>query len=302
MDLRVILLGTSAGVPSKFRGMPALAIFYQDEVLLFDCGEGTQLQMMRANISFMRIDKIFITHFHGDHIYGLPGLLSTMAFNQRTAPIYIYGPVGLGRVLKAVRDFGYFPRAFSIHCKELGNDVVDMGSYEISSRETDHTVPSLAYSFSEKAYRRFDEEKATALGVPKSRVRRDLKEGKSITVKGKRITPDMVLGELIQGRKVVYSGDTRPCEGVLELAEECDLLIHESTFSSDVEKESYQYGHSTARDCGAIAKRARAKKLILTHISSRYGKAEIMEGEAKGVFERSEVGRDFATYEIRKGG
>jgi len=296
----VILLGTSAGVPSKFRGMPALAIFYLDEVLLFDCGEGTQVQLMNANVSFMRINKIFITHFHGDHIYGLPGLLSTMAFNQREDPIYIYGPRGLDKVLKAIWGLGYFPRSFPIHYRELDEEEVDFGHYTIASRAVAHTVPGLAYSFSEKPYRRFDEDRAGALGVPKSKIRKDLTEGKSVIVKGKRITPDMVLGELISGRKVVYSGDTRPSEAVTELAKNCDLLVHDSTFASDMREECYQYGHSTARDAAVIAKKAGAKKLVLTHISSRYGKAIELETEAKDVFGNAEVGRDFSSYPIKK--
>jgi ribonuclease Z len=300
MDLKAILLGTSAGVPSKFRGMPSMAIFYQDKVLLFDCGEGTQLQLMRGEVSFMRIDRIFITHYHGDHIYGLPGLLSTMAFNKRSEPIHIYGPSGLGKILKAIQELGYFPRSFPIYHHELGDDEIDFGPYTVVSREVDHPVTCLAYSFAEKPYRRFDEKRANALGVPRSSVRRELKEGKSVIIGGKRITPEMVLGEVIGGRKVVYSVDTRPAEAVAEMAMGCDLLIHEATFASDMREECYRYGHSTASDAATIAKKAGAKKLVLTHISSRYGKGSELALEAREIFRNVEMGRDFASYPIKK--
>jgi len=302
--MRIIFLGTGGSLPSVGRGLPAVALYRSGEGILFDCGEGTQRQLMRSSLSFMRIERVLISHFHGDHFLGLPGLLQSMAFNGRSEPLSVYGPHGIKRLVETIGNLGYFPHTFPIRVVEMGDKTeVDCGDYWLRTRAVDHLVPTLAYCLEEKARQgKFDVQKAHQLGIPEGPLYRRLQGGKTITVEGKKIKPEAVVGPPRPGRKVVYSGDTRPTQAVVDLAMGCDVLIHDATMESDLERQCFEYGHSTPAQAAQIAVKSKAKMLFLTHISPRYdekGKAKRLEDEARAVFPHSVIARDLLEYVVK---
>jgi ribonuclease Z len=300
--MELTFLGTSASTPTVFRSLPAIALKLDEgSTILFDCGEGTQRQMMRCGTSFMSVDKIFISHFHCDHLLGLSGLLQTMNINSRENQIDIYGPEGIEELVKNILKTGYFKLGFDLMVHTLKNcGRVSHGNYSVECRENNHCKNSLAFAIEEKTRRgKFYVEKAKNLGIPPGPLYRRLQEGETIVLNGKRIEPNMVLGPPRKGRKMCYSGDTAYCENVIELARESDVLIHDSTFSDDMKEEAGKFGHSTATDAAKVAKAAKAKKLFLFHISPRYNHAKVLENEAKKIFENSTVAEDFMKYRIR---
>ena len=224
----------------------------------------------------MKISKIFITHFHGDHILGLPGLIQSMNFRGRDKKLTIYGPKGLNVLKESIFSLGYCKIEFPIEFIEIGSEIVEKTEdYIIKSQEVNHLVPSLAYSIEELKKPRFLRQKAIELG--------------------KIIKPEQVLGPPRKGRKITYSGDTTPCEEMVELAKDSTLLIHESTYvkeDSDKAEENY---HSTSSDAASIAKKSNSKKLILTHISTRYQNTDQLLNEALEIFENTEIAKDLKT-------
>lgn len=294
-------LGTGGSWPTPDRNVSAVALRIGREIILFDCGEGTQRQFMKSNLSFMRISKILITHFHGDHFLGIPGLLQSMFLNNRKKELNIYGPKGTIILIKALLSLGYFSPTFEIFVTDLKDkDLVNFKNYDIRVREVDHDLPALAFCIEEHERQgKFNLKKAKELGIPEGPLYRELQNGESIKINGKNITPDMVLGKPRKGKKIVYSGDTRPCDSIVDLAKDCDILIYDSTLSSKLAEKAYRYGHSTAEQAAEIAKKAGAKTLFLMHISPRYKDASVLEKEARMVFENSFVARDFLEYSIK---
>ena len=302
MQLYVIFLGTGGSWPTVKRNVSAIAIKRGGEILLFDCGEGTQRQIQRSSLSYMQIKSIFITHFHGDHFLGLPGLIQTMQLNDRKESLAIYGPKGTSRIVETIKNLGYFKPAYEItgHDVDEGDEIRFEG-YSVKPFRVRHNVPALGYVLEEDMRPgRFNKKRALELGIPEGPLFGKLQRGESIKLRdGRVITPDMVLGPPRPGRKIVYSGDTRPCENVTKFAENADLLIHDSTFLSDLEDVATEYGHSTARQAAEIARKAKVKKLVLTHISPRYMRDSDIEREAKEIFENSMVAKDFMKLEVR---
>lgn len=297
--MEIIFLGTSSAVPSRERNHAAIVIREFGEVFLFDCGEGTQRQFIEANVSPMKVDKIFISHFHGDHILGLGGLIQSMGLRQRETPLDIYGPKGMKRVIDAITHTGYFKIEFDLNVHEVDEGVVvETEKYKIETTKTKHSVPNNSYSITEKKKPRFLREKAIELGVPPGPLFGKLHKGEEVEVEGKIIKPEQVLGEPRKGLKVTYSGDTRPSMKLIELAQDSDILIHEATFEEADRENAFEHGHSTAKDAADIAKAANVGKLILTHISPRYRQFDILEREAREVFENSEVAKDFKVFNI----
>ena len=298
----MIFLGTGGSWPTVKRNVSAIAVKRGGEILLFDCGEGTQRQIQRSGLSYMQIKSIFISHFHGDHFLGLPGLIQTMQLNDRKEPLTIYGPRGISRIVEIVKNLGYFRPSYEIVGRDVDEgDEIRFDGYSVRPFRVEHNVPALGYVLEEDMRPgRFNKKKALELGIPEGPLFGRLQRGESIKLKdGRVITPDMVLGPPRPGRKVVYTGDTKPCNKVVEFARNADLLIHDATFLSDLEDVAIEYGHSTARQAAEIAKEANVDRLVLTHISPRYLDDRAIEEEAKNIFENSIVARDFLKLEVK---
>lgn len=302
MSLRIIFLGTAGSLPTNDRSLPSIAIRREGEVLMLDCGEGTQRQMMRAGIGFNRKMTVFITHMHGDHILGLPGMMQTMSLLGRDKLLRIYGPPGIKAFIEAVTSTVKFWLSFPIEVSEIEVDgtVYDGGGYEVRAVWADHSIPSLAYALIEKPrLGKFYPERAIALGIPKGPLWSRLQRGMDIILPdGRVIRPSDVLGPPRPGRKIVYSGDTRPSEKIAELASGADVLIHEATLGDDLTERAEEEGHSTPSGAARIALKANAKLLVLIHISARYHEAERLLSEARRIFPNIIVAKDLEEIEV----
>ncbi len=305
-NMELVFLGTGASWPSVERNVPAVALKRGSEVLLFDCGEGTQRQFQRSGLSYMQVQKILITHLHGDHYYGLPGLVQTMRLNDRKEPLLIAGPPGTKQMCM---DFGVIPRSepkegrgrrggegggFKVQVAEITSGaVLEFPGYKVIAKEVRHTAYALAYAVVEDSRPgRFNKPAALALGVPEGKMFGQLQRGEAVTLPdGRTIAPEQVLGPTRRGRKVVYTGDCVPCEQTVEIAQGADVLIHESTYANDF-PDANKHGHSTAAQAAFIAKAARVGMLYLTHISPRYVKATALVEEARKIFPESHEAYD----------
>jgi ribonuclease Z len=299
--MHILFMGTGGSWPSREFNVPAIAVKIHSEILLFDCGEGTQRQFMQSQFSFMQISKIFISHFHGDHFLGLSGLIQSMNLNDRTADLEIFGPVGTIETVSTLLRLGYFAPAFKIFLHELKDtETMKFDKYNITAFNVDHGVPALGFILHEHTRPgRFSLKKAKSLGIPKGPLYRKLQAGRTIKVNGKTIKPSQVLGKSRPGRKLAYSGDTRPSKAVIKHASGADVLIHDACLDSSLEKKADSYGHSTAQQAAEVAKAAKVKVLFLIHHSPRYKKLEVLENEAKSVFRMSFAATDFLDYEVK---
>ncbi|MHC1635699.1 MAG: ribonuclease Z [Candidatus Methanospirareceae archaeon] len=298
--LKVVFLGTGGSMPTPDRNPSAIMINREGELLLFDCGEGTQQQMMRARTG-MKISSIFITHFHADHVLGIPGLIQTMAFQGREAPLEIYGPRRVDKFIHHLLSLGYLKRGFEVRGIELRpGDVIKRKGYKIKAIKTEHNVMSIGYVLEEDMRPgRFNRERAIELGLKPGPLFSKLQRGHSVFVDGREIKPSDVLGPPRRGRKIVYTGDTRPCDAVIEAAKDADLLIHDGTLSEEMKSLAKEYGHSTAKEAAEVAAKANVKRLILTHISARYSEdAKKLEEEAREIFPNTEVAKELMTIEV----
>lgn len=297
--MEIIFLGTSSAVHSYTRNHPAIVLKAFGETMLFDCGEGTQRQLIFAKVSPMKISKIFISHYHGDHILGLPGLLQSMNFRGRENKLTIYGPKGLDNLKNMIFGLGYSKIEFPIEFIEIGSQTIEIcDEYIIKSQMVNHNVPSLAYSLEEIKKPRFLRQKAIELGVPEGPDFGRLHNGEEIEVEGKIIKPEQVLGPPRKGNKLTYSGDTTPCEEMISFAEDSTLLIHESTYVSEDADKAEENFHSTSADAAKIAKLSNTKQLVLTHFSTRYTTTDTLIKEAKEIFEKTRLAKDFMRIEI----
>ena len=300
--MEIIFLGTSSAVHSKERNQASIALKAFGDVMLFDCGEGTQRQMLNTTVSPMKVSKIFISHFHGDHILGLPGLLQSLGLLGREEKLTIYGPKGLHQLQNAIYSLGYCKIEYPVEFIELESGIIEeTDEYIIRCQSVRHNVPCLAYSIEEKKKPRFLREKAIELGVPVGPYFGKLHNGEEIEIDGRIIKPEQVLGEPRKGIKITYSGDTIPCEEMIEFAKDSTLLIHESTFTSEEAQNAEEHAHSTASEAAYIAKQSNSKKLILTHISTRYSESycKALLKEAMEVFENTQLAHDFLEVEIK---
>ena len=289
MSLRVTFLGTSGAVPTTQRAPSAIMINREGDRLLFDCGEGTQRQMMRYGTGFS-VAAIFVTHLHGDHILGIPGLIQSWSFNGRTEPLSIYCPRGTEHEIESLLSIGGHSPSFRVDVVPVASDAValETDEYVIRTFKTAHHTTSVGYVLVEADRPgRFDRQKAeTELNVPPGPAYGRLHAGESVELDdGRVIDPEQVVGEPRPGRRVVYPGDTRPTDATVRVASGADLLIHDATFGDDHADRAVQTGHSTGREAGEIAARANAKRLALTHISSRYaGDASRIRREAREAY------------------
>ena len=298
--MEITFLGTSSAVHSYSRSHPSIAIKAFGETMLFDCGEGTQRQLIYAKISPMKISKIFISHFHGDHILGIPGLLQSMNFRGRETKLTIYGPKGLYDLKEAVSNLGFPNFDFPLEWIEIGSGtIIETEEYVIKAQKVRHNTITLAYSIEEIKKPRFQREKAIELGVPVGPDFGKLHNGIPVEIDGKIILPEQVLGPPRKGHKVTYSGDTIPCEEMIQFAKESDLLIHESTYKSEDKDKAEMHAHSTSADAAYIALQSNSKELILTHISTRYTKIDDLLDEAREIFENTKIAEDLMKVELK---
>lgn len=299
--MKIVFLGTGGTYPSKLRNVTSIALQMPGEVLMFDCGEGTQRQLMHSSVSFMKISKIFVSHLHADHFLGLPGLIQSMSLNGREEPLQVFGPRGMRSNMRSMLSLGYFKSGFEVETKELRSGAeLKFKGYRIRTLEASHSVPSLAFSIEEDPRPgRFDLKKAVRLRIPEGPLFRKLQEGNSVTIAGRTISSSQVLGPTRPGRKVVYSGDTKPSRGIIRLAKGADVLIHDCTLDSTHAKLASDFGHSTAAEAAEVAREARAGVLFLVHISPRYDDTSVLEREARGIFPESYVPREFSEHVVR---
>jgi ribonuclease Z len=300
MDLSLFFAGTGGSVPSARRGLPAVVISCGGDRLLFDCGEGTQRQLVRS-IGLVDLDSVFITHFHADHWLGLPGMLKTFALQGRSRPLNVYGPDGLERLMAAMQVVYGRRLPYELHIRELERwEEVEHDGYLIAAIPVIHgQLPSFGYSLVEETrLGRFDPDAAKGLGVTDVKDFYRLQHGE--TVGG--VLPEQVMGPPREGRKIVLSGDTVPCEALAMAAHKADVLAHEATFAEvdlaekDADRAALR-SHSTARQAAELARDAAVRMLAITHISGRYSGDEVRD-EARAVFTATEAPRDFDTIEI----
>lgn len=297
MDLDVVFLGTAGSVPTARRALPATLVRRGGDRLLFDCGEGTQRQLLRS-VGLLELEEIFLTHFHADHVLGLPGLLKTYGLRGRDLPLTVYGPRGLERVFRTLEPvIGRL--GFELRLVELDpNAELARGGYRIGAFEVSHGGRGLGYAVVEDDRPgRFDEARARALGIEPGPDFGRLQRGEAVGGPGGEVLPEQVVGEPRRGRTVVLPGDTAPYETTLAAAWRADLLVHEATFTHEEADRARDTRHSTARGAAELAARAEVAMLALTHVSPRYGGRELRE-EARSVFASTIVPRDFDRVEI----
>jgi len=292
MDMHLVFLGTSGAVPTVDRGSAASLLIRGGERILVDCGEGTQRQLMRS-AGLARIGIILVTHLHGDHYLGLPGLLKTMSLQGREEPLQLFGPEGTYELLRDAERMVGRPR-FPFLVEEARPGVVlETEDYVLRTAPTDHGLPGLAWCLDERPRAGlFHPERALESGVEAGPDFGRLQRGETvITAAGKTVHPHDVMEPSRRGRKVVLTGDTRPAKSVIELAESASVLVHDSTFASTEQDRAEEKGHSTAREAAEVARAAGVDTLVLTHLSSRHGWRELRD-EARAVFADTLLPRD----------
>lgn len=298
--MKITFLGTGGTCPSKERNVSSVAVQVGRDVVMFDCGEGTQRQLMHSSVSFMRMRAIMVTHLHADHFLGIPGLVQSMSLNGREEPLRVFGPRGTSEAVLSMLSLGHFQSQFDVVPEDLDpGGTVEFGAFHVRAAEASHTVPALAYALEESPRPgKFDLGKATELGVPPGPLFRSLQEGNTVRTDAGVVAPSQVIGDMRRGRKVVYSGDTSPCEGVRALATDSDVLIHDCTFGSDHSSTASDFGHSTAREAAETAKAANVNRLFLIHFSPRYSELGPLEAEARELFPNTTAARDFEVFEV----
>jgi ribonuclease Z len=291
VEIKVVILGSSGSAPTKERGLPSVALIYNGETFLFDCGEGTQIQMLKYGVNSFKIKAIFLSHAHGDHVIGIAGLIRSLALNGRSAPLDIYIPAGYEGVIKSLVSFDkaiidYDVRIHGIH---QGN-IYTAKDFVVSAFPLKHTVTTYGYVFKEKDRKRFVKEKCEKLGI-KGTMFAELEKKGSIKIGSKTVTIDSVT-TLHEGKKVVYASDTRPLPITARRAEGAELLIHEASYADEEKQLAMDRLHSSASEVAKVAKRAKVKQLILTHISTRYKSTDEIEKAAKKVFKNTIIAKD----------
>ncbi|MGH7471330.1 MAG: ribonuclease Z [Longimicrobiales bacterium] len=298
--IRVTFLGTAASRPTVGRNVSSLALARAGELLLFDCGEGTQRQMMRFGTGFALHD-IFFTHMHADHFLGVIGLLRTMGLQGREEPMRLWAPEGGGAILDEAVHLGVERVPFEIQIQEVAAEQrLARDGYDIIAFKSSHGIRSLGFALVEhERLGRFHLERARELGIPEGPLFGKLHRGQAVEVNGRVIQPSDVVGPPRAGRRIVYSGDTRPCRATVDNARSADLLIHDATFGDEEAERARETGHSTAREAAEVARRAGVLRLALTHVSSRYADdPRGLEREAREVYPQAFVAYDGLQIEI----
>ncbi|MBC6308383.1 ribonuclease Z [Listeria sp. FSL L7-1582] len=304
--MELIFLGTGAGVPSKGRNVTAIALTMLNErnsIWLFDCGEATQHQILRSSIRLSKLEKIFITHLHGDHIFGLPGLLSSRSFQGGETELTVYGPVGIASYIRTSLAVSGTHLKYSLEIVEIEEEVVfEDAEFKVICRELDHGILSYGYRIEEADKPgSLDAAGLSAFGVKPGPVFKELKEGKTVMLEnGKVINGSEFIGPTKKGRTIAIFGDTRTTPNELVIANQADVIIHEATFGAEMGDMAGEYMHSTTLEAATLAKNAEAKRLIITHISSRYNREDNRKlvSECREIFPNTEIATDFAIFEL----
>jgi ribonuclease Z len=326
--MEIIILGSAAATPIKERNLSSVALRFKNQILLFDCGEDFQRKFAQAGLKFNKPMKIFISHFHGDHIIGLPGFLFRLSLNERTAPMTIFGPRNLFLYLFLHKKILGLKTNYHLSIKEIdhqnheiieyegldseipqnkikinNNTIHDSKYYTVQYALVDHSVTTFAYAFIEKPrYGKFNPIRAKELGIPEGHLWKKLQEGQKLEIQGRIIDPynEGIIGPKKSGRKITYSGDLKPCESLIELGKESDILIHEATFAKALADTASEKKHSTSIDAANDALKMNAQKLILTHISARYqDDANRLLEEAKNIFPNTILAEDLLKIELK---
>ena len=296
--IKIHFLGTSAQIPSAKRNHTAVLLNYKDENILIDCGEGTQRQFRKAQLNPCRITKILITHIHGDHVFGLPGLLSTLNFSGYNKHLKIYCPKGAKKIIEEFIDIEHLKNGFQIKIEEVLGKFYENEEFYLEAESMQHGIPTNAYNFVIKSKLRIDKLKLKKHKIPEGPLLKNLKQGKDIVYDGKKYkAKDLIYLE--EGKKISFVLDTVFNNKIVKFVKDADLLICDASFSSENVKEAKEHMHLTAKQDGEIAKSAKAKKLILTHISQRYdNKLKDLLDDAKKEFKNVSIAEDFSEFEI----
>lgn len=298
--MEILFLGTSAAVPSKEHSTSCLAVRSGSDIILLDCGEGSQRQLMLSPFSFMKIRVVLITHLHGDHVFGLPGLIQTMSLSNRTDPLLVCGPPGTAHALDAMMSVTEGEATYEVEVMEVsGGEEVDVRGVKVRPYATDHGIASVGYVLQDRERPgKLDAEKARSMGVTSGRDMARLKNGEVVN----GVRPEDVIGPVIQGYRVSYSGDTRPCESESEAVAGVDVMVHEATYMDSEAAQAADHFHTTARQAGELARDSGARFLILTHISNRYDDRSAVQEEARSVFKESYVADDMELFTLSSAG
>lgn len=299
--MKLVFLGTSAAQPTESRGLSCICLAREGEILMFDAGEAAQISFLKSGLGWNKTMKIFVTHLHGDHCIGILGLLQTMTMQGRTEPLEIYGPSGIEEFISAnikVLNFGLSFPVFINTVRE--GTVCDSKAYSVLACEANHSVTAFSYLFREKDKPgRFYPEKARNLGVPEGSAWKQLQDGNDVTINGRRITPDQILGEKRSGKKIGISGDTMPTAELGKFFAGCDYLVFDATFLEELKGKAQETGHSTASQAASLGRDAGVKNLILTHFSTRYRDEVRHLEEARNIHNCVIAARDMLEIEIR---
>lgn len=302
--LKLVFLGTGSGKPTPQRGVSSVALFREGDLFMFDCGEGTQIQLQRAPLRPGALRGIFLTHFHGDHVNGLPGFIGSLTLNQRDDALDVTGPVGLRKWFKTLRELQILWPGFPVKTHEIeAAGVVFQGEgFRIEAHPLRHRITTWGYAYIEDPRPgRFDLERARALGIPPGPLYGRLQRGETITLDdGRTISPHDVLGAARPGVKIVYCTDTAPCQGAVDLAKDADVLIHEATYPGGEEKLAHERGHSTSADAARCALAAGARRLVLTHLSQKYPRPDVFVKDAQKIFPNTVGAFDLMELDVER--
>jgi len=290
--MQIVFLGTSCAKPTKERNHSAIFLSYGSEGILFDCGEGTQRQLTIAGIKPTKITKILITHWHGDHVLGLPGLIQTLGMSEYDKTLKIYGPKGTKERFASMMKSTVFEERVNVEVVEVNGKFYDGSKYSLEAEEIEHITPTIGYRFVEKNRRKINLDFVKNQGIPEGPLLGELQEGRTITWKGSKISSKEAT-HTVKGKIICYLPDSIPSTNSLKLAQDADLLICESTYSSSMEDKAEKYKHMTSKQAALIANQANAKKLVLTHFSTRYKDTYELEEDAKDVFDNVVAAKDF---------
>ena len=300
--MKLVFLGTSGAMPTIERGLTCICLVNDNEILMFDAGEGAQISYLKSGLPWNKKMKIFVTHLHGDHCIGILGLLQTMNLQNRTESVEIFGPDGIDEFIAANIKILNFGLSFPVLISRVNEGlIVDEKDYSVFANDASHGIPAFSFRFDEKERPgEFFPENAKALEIPEGKLWRELQMGNSIEIDGKEILSSQVTGKRRPGRKIGVSGDTRPPDELVEFFRNCDYLSFDSTFADELKEKAVEANHSTAKEAAELAEKANVSTLILTHFSARYNDESILLEEAKQTHDNTIAAKDLLEVNILK--